>query len=210
MQLIKQLYWLIFFFICSLLCQLQTWDIELLKIINLHRYRPLDDYFIVLTELAAPFAYSVPLFLLIFALNNNNHLLKSKALYIIKSILLALVVCTLLKHIINRPRPFETYSFIEKLSTGSSPSFPSGHTTDAFALASSLMLAFSLRYLTVILFFWALLVGYSRMHLGVHYPTDVLASVLIAYGCSFFVWKFSHYKEKWMGQVKQYNEVLRE
>lgn len=86
----------------------------------------------------------------------------------------------IIKHLVNRPRPFITYPFIEKVTGENSPSFPSGHTSDAFTLAISLSFFFPKWYVITPSFLWAFAVGYSRMDLGVHYPSDILGSVIIA------------------------------
>ena len=92
--------------------------------------------------------------------------------------LLNLFHCTTgLKFAINRKRPFVTYPDIEKIASAGSKSFPSGHTSDAFATATSLSLAFPKWYVITPSFVWACAVGYSRMDLGVHYPSDVLQKV---------------------------------
>jgi membrane-associated phospholipid phosphatase len=185
----------VFFFICSgIFCQAQNWDIDLLRKINLHRNRSLDNFFIIITDYAAPLAYSIPLFILVYALYKKNKVLKYKSFFIIQSTVMVLVVATVLKHLINRPRPFVTYPFIEKMSTGSSPSFPSGHTSDAFTLAISLSIAFPRWYVIFPSFLWAITVGYSRVHLGVHYPSDIMASVFIAILSSGLIWNLFKYE----------------
>jgi membrane-associated phospholipid phosphatase len=68
-------------------------------------------------------------------------------------------------------------------------SFPSGHTSTTFAIATM----FSLRYhsspLVIIpAFAWAVTVGYGRMYLGMHYPSDVLAGAVIGAGSSILIY----------------------
>jgi membrane-associated phospholipid phosphatase len=89
---------------------------------------------------------------------------------------------TALKYSINRKRPFISYPDITRKSYAGSPSFPSGHTSSAFATATSLSLNYPKWYIIVPSFAWAGTVGYSRMHLGVHYPSDVLAGAVIGAG----------------------------
>jgi undecaprenyl-diphosphatase len=90
----------------------------------------------------------------------------------------------------GRPRPSISYPFIEKLSAGGSPSFPSGHTSDAMAMAMALSVMYPRWYVIIPSFLWAGLVGYSRMDLGVHYPSDVLVGAIVGVGCSLAVYWF--------------------
>lgn len=90
----------------------------------------------------------------------------------------------------KRERPFVTYPNDIKQRTHAGPmSFPSGHTTAAFATATSLSLSVKKWEVVVPAYLYAGLVGYSRMRLGVHYPSDVLAGTLIGIGSGFLVWQ---------------------
>ncbi len=57
--------------------------------------------------------------------------------------------------------------------------FPSCHAANTFALALFLSLLFKNRLFTIAIISWSLLVSYSRLYLGVHYPSDILGGILI-------------------------------
>lgn len=105
----------------------------------------------------------------------------SEAVILLLSLLLATVFVQVFKSLLHRPRPYEVYSFIKKLSDAGGGSFPSGHTADAFTVAAFLMLGDYRWLLVLFVLGWAFAVGYSRITLGVHYGSDVLGAVLL--GC---------------------------
>lgn len=95
------------------------------------------------------------------------------------------IVSIALKYIVRRPRPYDKYAGdIVGLQRLPDPSFPSGHTSFCFAAATSLTLCCPRWYVALPAFLWAGAVGYSRMYLGVHFPSDVLAGALIGTGCA--------------------------
>ena len=100
-----------------------------------------------------------------------------------------IVTNLLLKNIVARPRPFaEIEALIPLIAKPTDFSFPSGHTTASFAVALVMlrMLPKKIGIPAVVL---AALVAFSRLYLGVHYPTDVLAGFVIALvGSTLSVW----------------------
>ena len=100
-------------------------------------------------------------------------------------------ITTALKYAINRDRPYESYPDITQKTDVVSPSFPSGHTSAAFATATSVSLAYPKWYFIVPSYTWAGTVAYSRMDLGVHYPSDVVAGALIGAGTAFLTYKIN-------------------
>ena len=73
---------------------------------------------------------------------------------------------------------------------------PSGHTSTAFATATSLSLAYPKWYVVAPSFIWAGTIGYSRMHLGVHYPSDVVVGALVGSGSAFLCYKANQWINK--------------
>lgn len=104
------------------------------------------------------------------------------------SIILTLFISTIVgegivKHIVRRVRPCNKQDYVSLLSLKPmSYSFPSGHTLSSFAAAEMLSLYFT-KYRLIFMFI-AFLIALSRLYLYVHYPTDVIAGVIMGVLCS--------------------------
>ncbi|MBK7817865.1 MAG: phosphatase PAP2 family protein [Sphingobacteriaceae bacterium] len=96
---------------------------------------------------------------------------------------------------LSSDRPFVTHPNDITQKTHVGPlSFPSGHTTAAFATATALTLSTKKWQFAVPAYAYAGLVGYSRMRLGVHYPSDVLGGMIIGIGSGLLTWQI----DKWI------------
>ncbi len=85
----------------------------------------------------------------------------------------------------HRPRPFVALGFEPLISQDSGGSFPSGHAALFFALAMGLW--YMNRRWGVTYLILALLNGFARIFVGVHYPLDVLGGALIGIGSAYIV-----------------------
>lgn len=98
----------------------------------------------------------------------------------------------LLKNIIARPRPYEISGEVELLvERANDYSFPSGHTGSVFAVTVVLYLLLpeSMKKYGILGILLSALMGYSRLYVGIHYPSDVIGGLLL--GCVtaiFSVW----------------------
>jgi undecaprenyl-diphosphatase len=91
----------------------------------------------------------------------------------------------LVKNLVMRYRPSHNLILAPKLHfvdnyMGGLYGFASSHASNTFAIAVFLFLLFPKdKLLTIAMFFWACLVCYSRMYLGVHYPSDIVGGMII-------------------------------
>ena len=102
------------------------------------------------------------------------------------------LVCTnmILKPLVARPRPWLDVAGLVPLIQEPDPnSFPSGHTCAAFAAAVIFWRALPESWVgtKVLTLTMAFLMGLSRLYVGVHYPSDVVAGALVGYACAWSV-----------------------
>lgn len=121
---------------------------------------------------------------------------------IIIAITLSDQISVLFKNGFQRLRPCHEPSLtgmvhLVKGKCGGSYGFVSSHASNAFTVALLSLLLIRRRWFSYGMIFWALLVGYSRIYLGVHYPGDVICGsvlgVLIGWGV-YLLYKFTERK----------------
>lgn len=175
-------------------------DEQLLLLVN-GNHAPFWDYFMALYS--DRFVW-IPLYVAIFYL-----LLRVMSW---RMALLGLAVCGLIilfcdqttSHLIRpyvmrlRPsqldNPLSAYVHIVDGYRGGRFSFPSAHSANTWGLTFFVFFLFRKRILTGFMFFWAVLTCYSRMYLGVHYPTDLLVGMCIGLvGASVAYYLFQRY-----------------
>jgi membrane-associated phospholipid phosphatase len=167
----------------------QNADIHWLRCINEPVNVPLDNAMKFTSNTVTPLMIGIPVGLFTYDLiTHQDQLTRNKTIVIAAALGTNAVITFGLKYAVNRPRPFVTYPDIIKKGSAGSKSFPSGHTSTAFALATALSLEYPKWYIIAPSYMWACTVGYSRMRLGVHYPSDVACGAIIGSGCAFLSW----------------------
>jgi membrane-associated phospholipid phosphatase len=174
----------------------QTTDIELLEKINLNRNKNLDPLWSGLSYSVTPSIILFPATMIIYQLKTKDSAQAYKTKLVCGTVIISAVIATSLKYSIQRPRPYITYSNLDENTESTSPSFPSGHTSAAFSLATSLSVAYPKWYVIVPAYTWASGAAYSRLTLGAHYPSDVLAGAIIGSGSAWLSLKLNHWINK--------------
>ncbi len=169
----------------------QSGEINLLKDIN--TANP-SQFWVATTNTTYPFAIASPLSILATGYIKKDKALQRKGWEAAGAIAINTVITQGLKYTINRNRPYYDYPTLITPYDGTEidKSFPSGHTSIAFATAASLSINFKKWYVVVPAYTWATAVGYSRLKLGEHYPTDVLAGAVVGAGSAYL----SHWLNK--------------
>lgn len=108
------------------------------------------------------------------------------------------VVAYGLKYLIARPRPSDL-----GIAPEAEPSFPSGHTSNAFAFATTI--SYYHRKAAPFLFAWALLIAFSRVFLGFHYFTDLLGGMAVGISVSLVITRIA---TRYDAQVTHFVERL--
>ena len=162
----------------------QNWDLEITKSIN--PQNPNSNYWKATSASAYFVSAAVPIGYLVAGWIEKDPDLKMKSYEIFGSIVIDVVITEVLKHAINRPRPGDAHpNEIFPYKEVHNLSFPSGHTSLAFSTAASLSIQCKRWYVVVPAYLWAASVGYSRMYLGVHYFSDVMAGAAIGVGSAY-------------------------
>ncbi len=184
--------------------QAQSLDLRLYDELYTNRNTGLDGAMNVVSFTVYPIAAAVPLAQMIYAFAMHDAKSFDNAIQTGTALFINTALTYSIKEIAHRERPYDAHPQYIPYERDGSPSFPSGHVSFAFATATTLSLEYKKWYVTVPAFAWAGVVGYSRVHLGQHYPGDVLAGAVVGAGSSFIAYKANQwFIKKWSQRVQQ-------
>lgn len=124
---------------------------------------------------------------IVFLLNKRTR--RAGALALLAMVLGLLVTNITIKPLVERARPWLDWPIVPLVTEKDPNSFPSGHTCAAFAAGMIWMRALPWRWGRIAAVVAAVLMGLSRLYVGVHYPTDVLVGGIIGALCAWAAWK---------------------
>ena len=182
---------------------LETLDRKLFLLINQNNFELFD----VLMPLYTYKFTWVPFYIILIILLYKKHGIKS--LYIIFPLIILAVglsdaTCNIFKYGIARYRPchnleinnlVKIYAKIghEKPHCGGKYGFVSAHSSTSFAIAFLFSIFYKNKRATYLIFIWAIIMAYSRIYVGVHYPADVIIGAingLLCGGVIYFIYKY--------------------
>jgi undecaprenyl-diphosphatase len=165
----------------------QKFDEAVFHFINQSLANPLGDWLLPIFNYGAPFVPLMILGLAWCAYRNSKPAWILAAILIVATILSDGLVFNTLKKAVARPRPAKSLQ-VRQLAEGATGghSFPSSHTANAFLVATILTAAFPRKWWLFLGI--ASLLGFARVYVGVHYPSDILGSAILGslMGLAFF------------------------
>ncbi|NLJ99069.1 MAG: phosphatase PAP2 family protein [Tissierellia bacterium] len=158
---------------------LKWFDAKLIKLINANiKSDFLDRFMLRFTNLGGVLSTTVFVLILLFFGNREGKIIGIQGTI---TLVISQTITYGLKSLLSRERP---YNILKGLNTFDiilkDYSFPSGHTSASFAIATTV--ALNIPKLSIVVFIIALIIGVSRIYLGVHYPTDVVAGMILGIG----------------------------
>ena len=167
-----------------------NWDVNIFRSINNSRSNFLDaavganDYDVLPIAIGTPIIFGG-----LGLLEKDGYTFDTGVMVGVSEVSAYMVYYVLKDVIIKRERPYVTLSDVHTmhLDTADKYSMPSGHTTAAFAVATALTLRYPKPYVYIPAYAWAAFVGYGRIYMGLHYPSDVLAGAILGSASAFAI-----------------------
>ncbi len=165
--------------------KIQAWDEHAIQKISSLSNKFLDHIMVFFTRLGnSGIIWAIIATLLL--IRKSNRIISLKIFFAL--VLSAIMGELIIKYTVGRARPSENISkddlLIRKPKTYS---FPSGHTSSSFSSALVISMAFPQPIIIGSVFILASIIAFSRIYLKVHYPTDVLAGIVLGFVIAFLV-----------------------
>lgn len=191
----------------TILQLIQQWDRQLLMLINFDGSAAYDRFWMLYTNGLTWVPLAAVVIWCLLRRGGWRHALLITLVLCLLFVISDFVVASLIKPLVGRIRPSHDAQVMNLLSYvdnyhGGRFGFPSNHASNGFAVATMLALIFRRPLVIFSAFLWAIGSCYSRMYLGVHYPSDILTGAAIgalaAVGLWYaYRWVYNHFAIAW-------------
>jgi len=186
---------------------LESLDLSILYFCNRNLVNPVFDFLFVSFSNSSVFLWPLVVIISILLWKGGKKATMAVILVIICIAVVDPSTHYILKKLFSRLRPCHTFDDLRMIvSCGGLYGFPSNHAANSFAAATVLSLFY--RRCTVFFTILAVMIGFSRIYLGKHYPTDVLAGAVWGILAAFLI-IFIINKILWRTSAGKYLEKYR-
>lgn len=184
------------------------WDKNLFLYLNSKHYPILDNFMAIISSYA--FWAICCIALILFMIYKDRRWGKWAALFMMGGVAANSIINNILKIIIQRPRPGHDPIIREIMhqleDPGTNYSFFSAHASNSVCLALFSILYFRNKYYTLVALLWALLISYSRIYVGKHYPLDVACGLVFGLFTGWF--SYWYYQKFYQKKERLYNQTI--
>lgn len=190
-------------------------DVKLFRVLNDSRTEALDKIISISDISVLPAAIVTPITLFTVSRINEDTYDENSAVLLTFSEITSFTATFAMKNIVKRKRPFAVLKNVNHTEKDERIldrySFPSGHSSMTFSLATSLTLRYPDKPVLIAgLYSYAVVVSLGRIYLGNHYPSDVLAGMLVGSGSAILIYSLRSeiitLKNNVFGEINQPDE----
>ena len=163
---------------------LNSLDVFILEMINLSYHNFFTDSLALIISFMGIAFFWIFVSILLYFFGNEKGKHVSKIIIIV--LIVVYIITAAIKFGVMRPRPYTQLSTLVPVMFETDPAFPSGHTSIATAMSYILSKKYNKWYLMII----PIMVAFTRLYFGVHYPSDVIAGFMVGLLISYLLEKF--------------------
>ncbi|QJD98292.1 phosphatase PAP2 family protein [Mucilaginibacter robiniae] len=165
---------------------IQKFDNRVMIHLSEHRTPAQTKYFLFVSHMNLYGNALVPAGLLAGGVFGHDKEMRQNALFVASSSVISYGAVLLIKNLFKRPRPFRSNTRIIAVYQAGGFAFPSGHASSSVSTATAISMAYPKWYVIAPAAVWASSITYSRMYLGLHYPSDVTTGALFGAGTAVY------------------------
>ena len=181
--------------------EILQWGIDVIIAIQRIRTPYVDNFFLAITKLGSGYIYYIVLPVIFWC---ANAAVSARFIFIL---FFSLWVNSEFKTILHQPRPYNLDPSVKIGATGG-PGLPSGHAQGSLVFWGYLSCWINTGWFYAFSSLIILLIAFSRLYLGVHFPTDIFGGWILGFLILFLFYKFIDGIEKWLSSLTVRQKII--